>query len=63
MEHLHIEKAVLLTNISSYVMKGTGILASFLVLHVLSPAEFGLWKVAMAIAGVAVVGSWPFIRR
>ncbi len=56
MEHLHIEKAVLLTNISSYVMKGTGILASFLVLHVLSPAEFGLWKVAMAIAGVA--SSW-----
>lgn len=56
MQEHSVEKAVLLTNISSYVMKGTGFLGSLLILHMLSPGQFGLWKVAMAIAAVA--SSW-----
>ena len=53
MQGRSIEKAIFLTNVSSYVMKGTGILASLFVLRVLSPGEFGAWKVALAIASVA----------
>ncbi len=56
MEHLLVEKAVFLTNASSYTMKATGLLASLFILHYLAPSEFGLWKVALAIASVA--GSW-----
>lgn len=56
MEERSVEKAVFLTNLVSYIMKAAGLVSSLLIIHIVSPQEFGLWKVALAVA--TVISSW-----